>query len=175
VAHVEHDAYPIGVARAAQAHPRVQRLEHNVALVGGLTVELVPLGGGVGVERSQRRAAGLLVRGVPLGGFERVRQVGDGGLFLAQLRLVVGHQAVAALSRLLGSGIVLIDNLQVHVEGRQFLEMVCHEPDLRARLRTICTAVEINCTRAREEYGDVLDAYLVMPFTVTQLVHVLEA
>jgi hypothetical protein len=35
-------------------------------------------------------------------------------------------------------------------------------------------AVEVNCTRAREEYGDVLDAYLLLPFSVTQLLIVLE-
>jgi CheY-like chemotaxis protein len=83
-------------------------------------------------------------------------------------------QAVAALRWLPGNGIVLFDNLQLHVEGQQFLEMLRHEPDFRARLRTICMAAEVNCTRARQEYGDVLDDYLLMPFTVTQLLNVLE-
>jgi CheY-like chemotaxis protein len=82
-------------------------------------------------------------------------------------------QAMSALSRDSASSIVLIDNLQVHAEGQQFLEQLRHDPDLRARLRTICMAVEVNCTWARQDFGDVLDAYLVLPFTVSQLIEVL--
>jgi CheY-like chemotaxis protein len=83
-------------------------------------------------------------------------------------------QAMSALSRHSGSSSVLIDNLQVHDEGQQFLEHLRREPDLRARLRTICMAVEFNCTWARQTYGDVLDAYLELPFTIPQLLEVLQ-
>jgi DNA-binding NtrC family response regulator len=82
-------------------------------------------------------------------------------------------QTFLALSSHVGSSIVLIDNLQVHAEGQQFLEQLRHEPTLRPHLRTICMAVIRNCEWAGEVYGDVLDAFLPMPFTVHQLLAVL--
>jgi DNA-binding NtrC family response regulator len=69
--------------------------------------------------------------------------------------------------------IVLIDNLQGHDEGQQFLHELRQQPGLRLRLKVVCMAAWVNCEWARQEYGDVLDAYLAMPFTVSQLLDTL--
>ena len=69
--------------------------------------------------------------------------------------------------------VVLIDNLQVSGEGQAFLTALRDQPGLRARLKTVCVAVEFNCAWARKEYGDVLDDYLALPFQFEELLDVL--
>src|SRR5262249_27099098 len=68
-----------------------------------------------------------------------------------------------------GTTYVIFDNLQVHDEGQAFLEVMRTKPALRDHLILICTAVQANGDAARLTYGDVLDRYLSMPFTVTTL------
>ena len=77
------------------------------------------------------------------------------------------------LGRDAGTSTALIDNLRAHEEGRRFLDGLRQKLDIRARLRTICIEVESNCEWAEKEYRDVLDAYLLMPFTVAQLLDAL--
>jgi CheY-like chemotaxis protein len=71
-----------------------------------------------------------------------------------------------------GKILVFMDNLQVHAEGWEFLKTIRKNPGLRARLWIVCMAVALNCEAAREVYGDVLDAYLVLPFSVHGLLKV---
>lgn len=69
--------------------------------------------------------------------------------------------------------VVLMDNLQVHSEGQAFLRGLRDKPGVRARLKSVCIAIELNCRWALEEYGDVLDDYLVMPFDLAGLLDVI--
>lgn len=69
--------------------------------------------------------------------------------------------------------VVLIDNLQVSDEGQAFLTALRDQPGVRARLKTVCVAVTVNCEWARKDFGDVLDDYLVMPFQLEGLLDVL--
>ncbi len=74
----------------------------------------------------------------------------------------------------LGTTVVIIDNLQVHDEGQAFLEDMRNKPTLHNHVIFICSAINANCDAARQKYGDVLDRYLVMPFTVWDLLAVLD-
>jgi len=74
----------------------------------------------------------------------------------------------------LGTTVVIMDNLQVHDEGQAFLEDIRNKPTLHDHVILICSAIQANCDAARQKYGDVLDRYLVMPFTVSSLLAVLE-
>jgi hypothetical protein len=85
-------------------------------------------------------------------------------------------EAFAALRRPAGRrSVVVIDNLHGFAEGQQFLEHLRHEPDLRPRARTVCMAARANCAWAAKHYGDVLDADLYLPFTISSLVEKLQA
>ncbi len=70
--------------------------------------------------------------------------------------------------------IVLMDNLHVQPEGRRFLTQLRQNPSLRARVKTVSMAACAN-DWLRQDFGDVLDAYLGLPFTLDQLLKTLES
>jgi DNA-binding response OmpR family regulator len=69
--------------------------------------------------------------------------------------------------------VVLLDNLQVSFEGQAFISTLRDRPYVRARIKTVCVAVAVNCEWARTGYGDVLDDYLVMPLHLKDLLAVI--
>jgi DNA-binding NtrC family response regulator len=80
-------------------------------------------------------------------------------------------QAWSLLTRQPGRCVVFLDNLDFHQEGQQFLLKLRTHPDVRARVKVVCMAASGHIDRFRQEYGDAIDAYLIMPFTVPQLLN----
>ena len=78
-------------------------------------------------------------------------------------------KAWSLLARQPGKCIVLVDNLHVHQEGQELLLKLRKHPDVRAYVRVVCMMLGGSMDPLRQKYGELIDAYLLMPFTFPQL------
>ena len=61
----------------------------------------------------------------------------------------------------------------MHRDGQHFLNRLRQNPRLRARVKTVSMAGTMNNDLLRQRFGDVLDAYLDLPFILDQLLNTL--
>lgn len=70
--------------------------------------------------------------------------------------------------------LLLADNIHMNAQALEFLQMLAERPELRRRVRVIAETAVTNLDHLRDVSGNLIDDFLMLPFSVDQLIACIE-